>query len=385
MIANPGFWEGQFRAFESKVQRISVRLYALLIDGNWQIKVDPPIDPGLNRELKAGFCTLAERAAVADGMSIECDPGGDPESAKNVSAANEMLELDWNRRASTWLNRLRKEGHFKYYDAGVTGIIQDVVRASIAHYTGFELCPETLPPDEPQSLSALTGLMVNPPLSSTTYTSSCIADELVVSPFRAATVVSPEVSEALSAVTNESAPEISSGIGELIPLQAASASLGAAQLALNTSDWELIASAFKDVEDAMERVLPFTPRDANERDELLLRFTCDPKGLGLSGGQFVGITSDEWLEHFREWERARRPDNRPKPKGGRPTKDLTRNIRAEWVKMGSPTVTAKVCDKIGRIVFTKEAEVVKSGSKKHKRIRERVRQAIRRSTPSQHN
>jgi hypothetical protein len=72
-------------------------------------------------------------------------------------------------------------------------------------------------------------------------------------------------------------------------------------------------------------------------------------------------------------------------KAGRPPLASTTEIHAEWVKMGAPKITARVCDKIGRIVFTKEAGLVKSGSKKHKRIRERVRQAIRRSTPSQHN
>ncbi len=71
---------------------------------------------------------------------------------------------------------------------------------------------------------------------------------------------------------------------------------------------------------------------------------------------------------------------------GRPSAATTKGIHAEWVKMGSPQVTAQVCDKIGRIVFAKETQAIKPGTKKHKRVRERVRQVLRR-TPvrAQHN
>jgi hypothetical protein len=192
-------------------------------------------------------------------------------------------------------------------------------------------------------------------------------------------------------VINESATEVSRGIGESIPQQAAwaesesaawSVSLGAAQLALNTTDWELIASAFREVEDAIERALPFTPRDANERGELLLRFTCDPKGLGLSGEQFVGITPDEWLEHYRSWEQARlaaihsKPDIAVPTKSGRPPKSQTSEMHGKWVALGRPKITVSICDEIAAIFFADEFRSLKPGAANRKPIRERVRQAI---------
>lgn len=66
-------------------------------------------------------------------------------------------------------------------------------------------------------------------------------------------------------------------------------------------------------------------------------------------------------------------------KAGRPPKQLTSDIRAEWTRMGSPDITAAILDRIGKILFPHELRGFEPGSTEHTRVRERVRQALRRS------
>jgi hypothetical protein len=68
----------------------------------------------------------------------------------------------------------------------------------------------------------------------------------------------------------------------------------------------------------------------------------------------------------------------PRGKAGRPSSTTTGNIHAEWVKMGKPMITATVCDPIAKQFFPGELKGIARGSAQHRRIRERVRQAIRR-------
>ena len=51
----------------------------------------------------------------------------------------------------------------------------------------------------------------------------------------------------------------------------------------------------------------------------------------------------------------------PKGKAGRPPKDQTREICAEWIKQGSPKVTAKVCDNIGTQFFAERTPGKETG------------------------
>jgi len=58
---------------------------------------------------------------------------------------------------------------------------------------------------------------------------------------------------------------------------------------------------------------------------------------------------------------------------------LTSRIKKAWVELGRPNVTANICDKIGKVIFAEELEESAPGSVTHKRVRERVRQAILRT------
>jgi hypothetical protein len=72
-------------------------------------------------------------------------------------------------------------------------------------------------------------------------------------------------------------------------------------------------------------------------------------------------------------------DAKPASRVGRPMKELTSRIKEAWVELGRPKVTANICDKIGKVIFAEELEESAPGSVTHKRVRERVRQAILRT------
>ena len=65
-------------------------------------------------------------------------------------------------------------------------------------------------------------------------------------------------------------------------------------------------------------------------------------------------------------------------KAGRPLSTTTANIHTEWVRIGRPKITAAVCDRIARTFFGEELKKRSPGSAEHRKVRERVRQAIRR-------
>jgi hypothetical protein len=69
---------------------------------------------------------------------------------------------------------------------------------------------------------------------------------------------------------------------------------------------------------------------------------------------------------------------RRETKAGRPPKDQTCKIHAEWVRLGEPRITGTICDKIAKIVFAEELKGIERGSPQHRKVRERVRQAIQR-------
>jgi hypothetical protein len=68
----------------------------------------------------------------------------------------------------------------------------------------------------------------------------------------------------------------------------------------------------------------------------------------------------------------------PANRGGRPLKAQTRDIHAEWARLGKPRKTAAVCDRIAEVFFPAELKGVRRGSQPHRKVRERVRQAIQR-------
>jgi len=69
----------------------------------------------------------------------------------------------------------------------------------------------------------------------------------------------------------------------------------------------------------------------------------------------------------------------PPGKAGRPLSERTGDIHREWVGLGKPKVTAQVCDRLAKTFFQDELNEATIGSVQHRRVRERVRQAIRRS------
>jgi hypothetical protein len=73
------------------------------------------------------------------------------------------------------------------------------------------------------------------------------------------------------------------------------------------------------------------------------------------------------------------PGRRMSPgKGGRPLKDQTAAIQKKWAELGKPPITARVCDKIAESFFAAELNGVNRGTPEHRKVRERVRQAIQR-------
>jgi hypothetical protein len=68
----------------------------------------------------------------------------------------------------------------------------------------------------------------------------------------------------------------------------------------------------------------------------------------------------------------------PRGRPGRPPSATTKSIHAEWVKMGKPSMTAPVCDRIASEFFPDEVKGITRGSSQHRKVRERVRQALQR-------
>jgi hypothetical protein len=137
------------------------------------------------------------------------------------------------------------------------------------------------------------------------------------------------------------------------------------------------------VDGAVETAVPLTPANPKERFDLLLRFSIDPKGLGLSEQEFHEMEFHEWLARYKLWEIARHEAFAPKKsrlpnKGGRPFEERTRSILMSWRALGNPKPSARICDKIGAAVYPDELKGFLPGSLQHKRVRERVRQAIKR-------
>jgi hypothetical protein len=99
------------------------------------------------------------------------------------------------------------------------------------------------------------------------------------------------------------------------------------------------------------------------------------------------ITAQE-AAHYRNWESSHvsqvlaKDKKKPKGKAGRPPEGRTGEIHAAWIKLGTPEITAAICDKIGKQFFTDELKGFKPGSAQHKKVRERIRQAINRARRS---
>jgi hypothetical protein len=147
---------------------------------------------------------------------------------------------------------------------------------------------------------------------------------------------------------------------------------------------ELVEADLVAINAALGNAVALTPMSQEERSEFVHRFSTDPKGLGLTNQQVASITTQDWLEHYRDWEHSHlgrilaTQGKQPKGKAGRPPEEQTRAIHTTWVQLGRPTLCAPICDKIAKDFFGAELRKARPGSKKHKRIRERVRQAIRR-------
>jgi hypothetical protein len=73
-------------------------------------------------------------------------------------------------------------------------------------------------------------------------------------------------------------------------------------------------------------------------------------------------------------------EKRTPGKGGRPPKDQTGAIQAKWAEMGNPKPTAVICDKLANDFFGDELKGINRGTPEHRKVRERVRQAIQRGT-----
>jgi hypothetical protein len=69
----------------------------------------------------------------------------------------------------------------------------------------------------------------------------------------------------------------------------------------------------------------------------------------------------------------------PSPRrSGRQLEDLTHHIRKGWIEMGKPPINAKTCDELARGIYPDEFAKAGLGSKKRKRLRDRIGATIRR-------
>jgi hypothetical protein len=165
----------------------------------------------------------------------------------------------------------------------------------------------------------------------------------------------------------------------------------AVHMAGNTIGWDVLTeglerlqSDMSAIENAVEDAVPLTSPSGEGLQQLILRFSTDPKGLGLSAQQFWTMMPYEWLDRYREWERARNSRILAKQrslsggKSGRPPKDQTGKIHAEWTRIGKPHRTAAVLDRIADAFFADELKGILRGSPQHRKVRERVRQALQR-------
>jgi hypothetical protein len=85
-----------------------------------------------------------------------------------------------------------------------------------------------------------------------------------------------------------------------------------------------------------------------------------------------------YYERVSEPELATRGTARPPGKGGSPPSETTKDIHKAWAEMGKPKITATVCDKLADTFFADELKGILRASPKHRKVRERVRQALQR-------
>lgn len=139
-----------------------------------------------------------------------------------------------------------------------------------------------------------------------------------------------------------------------------------------------------ELERTVRQALPLTPRNAEEYQDLLWRFTTDPHALGLPRDKLnlptmpshgpVEMTYKTWLKRYREYV-AEVSKRAPKGDPGAPQKEHNRRILEEWDKRDRPRPTGKICDEIGVAVHGTRLE---PGSELHHGRRETVRRTIKR-------
>lgn len=71
-------------------------------------------------------------------------------------------------------------------------------------------------------------------------------------------------------------------------------------------------------------------------------------------------------------------------KAGRPKKEMTSEICAEWEKMGRPTDDPRVLDNLAKRFYQTEFEKAKTGSSERRGLRERIRSVLSRHRKLQH-
>jgi hypothetical protein len=170
--------------------------------------------------------------------------------------------------------------------------------------------------------------------------------------------------------------------------------LSSASDALKNVDWTSVVRLMEAVQGdatgikaAVDAAVPFTPRDPQEYRHLFVKFSTDPKGLALSEKQVWELTPHEWLVRFRDWNESRWKTkgssfHKERRSAGRRLKDETQKLHHAWVEKGRPPISARLCDEFARTFFPAEWGKVKTGTKKHKNLRDRIRAAILRSDAS---
>ncbi len=162
---------------------------------------------------------------------------------------------------------------------------------------------------------------------------------------------------------------------------------------------------FAEVKEALQTLRVPPPRHwpvlnfSREDDPPEMRSTMKELAHGVAAlpYSFSWLLGDEWFmreirsrvanrsAHWRKKYEGSLPPPPPSVppvgtnKGGRPRKDHTRDLYLKWVGMGKPKVTGTICDTFAKEFFRAEFVKAKPGSKTQKRIRDRVRTALRRA------
>jgi hypothetical protein len=118
--------------------------------------------------------------------------------------------------------------------------------------------------------------------------------------------------------------------------------------------------------------------DATESAAGGRRGAASPESKTADSAGQMSINSDGSGTPADNMDGTSAPRMRRETKGGRPPKDQTRNIHAEWIKLDRPEITWTICDKIAKIFFAEELKGIEGRSPQRKKVRERVRQAIQR-------